>query len=390
MTYPALPTNKPVIDALMDRERIKGAARMLPEGTDAAAVTESQAKEIWHQVSLFLKEQGLSRKDVARDIGYSPGVISEVLNGQYKGDWRQVSIDLDAWLEGKQRQADAPSTTQFVWSSVAQEIRTVSALMCQLRRIGLVYGPETSGIGKTIALQAVHQETPGSLFVTCDKVESNPTGLLRSIAASLRMNQSAKNATLYKNIKDRLRGTSRLLIVDQVHNLRFAKNDKPFYILCDLWDATRAPQLWCGTADLVSYLRRGQSRGDESLAQIRSRIGYVRDLMQRCRESKDGGRGEPLCTIEQVRQMFGKNKIRLTPAAVKWLYDLANIPDSGALRTCSELVEIATITAEQIGHTTIDVPLLQAALRDSVQGDTFLILSAQLRPAETPRAARAG
>jgi DNA transposition AAA+ family ATPase len=384
--------SKPIIETLIERERIRGATRMFAEGTDAATVTEDKARLVAHDVETYIAAAKMSRKDVAREIGVTPGVVSEVLAFKYRGDWRSIILDLDRWLEGRLKADSSPTSgTTFVWTSVAEEIRTVAQLVTQTRKIGLVYGPNTSGIGKSLALQAVHQETPGSFLITIEKVEASPTGLIRAIARALRLSDTGRNTALYAKIKEKLAGTSRLMMVDQIHNLRTSRarsdTDKAFYILADLHDATRSPQLWCGTADLVAYFRRGQNR-DESLAQIRRRITYVRDLMQRTGEQKDGGRGEPLYTIEQIRQVFAKNKIRLTSDATHFLWRLACIPDSGALGTCSNLVLIATIVAEQRGLTSIDAKLLRAALRDSVQPETFDTLSAEITRAE-PRLAQA-
>jgi len=371
--------HQPIIDTLIERERIRGATRMFAEGTEATTVTEDKARQVAHDVECYIKATGISRKDVAREIGKTAGVISEVLAFKYAGDWRSVILDLDRWLETRYKSDNAPGRSTFVWTSVAREIQTVAALVTQTRKIGLVYGPDTSGIGKTMALQAVHQETPGSAMITVEKAEANPTGLMRAIARALRISDTGKTATIYGKVKERLVGTSRLLIIDQIHNLRSNRNrgdaDKAFYVLADLFDQTGAPQLWCGTADLVAYFRRGQNK-DESLAQIRRRITYVRDLMQRTRDGREGGRGEPLYDIDDIRKAFARNKIRLTPDAERFLWKLACIPDSGALGTCANLVLIATIVAEQRGLKSIDEKLLRAALRDTVQPATVGPLSA--------------
>jgi hypothetical protein len=373
---------RPVIEVLTDRERVIGANRMFTDGKDAASITEEEAKLVIQQVELYLQAKRtsktgkpeLSRKDVARALGYSAGVVSEVLNSNYKGDWRSVILDLDRWLDIQLKSDAAPAASSFIWTSVAQEIETVARLVTQLRRIGLVYGPDTPGIGKTMALQALNQVLPGSILVTVDKAHANPTGLLRALATALRLGETGKNATLYDRIVNKLSKTPRLVMVDQIHNLRFAKDDKPFYYLTDLWDRTKAPQLWCGTADLVGYLRRGKAKSDESLAQIASRVTYVRDLMQRTSSKNEGGKGEPLVTVDQVREMFAKNKVRLAADAVRFLWSLACLPESGSLRLCDNLVRIASITAEHEGFPSIDVRLIKAALKDSVQGETFATL----------------
>lgn len=362
---------------------------MIPEGTEASGITIELARQVWHDVETFISAHKISRKHIGRDIGYQPSVISETLAGTYRGDWRTVTRDMDAWLESEQRRREAPGASQFCWTAVAEEIRTVASVVRQLRSIGLVYGPDTAGIGKTMALRAIHQETPGSLLITVDRLEANPTGLLRAIARAAGISDGQANRAIYARLRELLRGTSRLLLVDQVHNLRRAKDDKPLYILCDLFDATGAPQLWAGTADMVQYLQMGTARGDQSLAQVRSRITYVRDLMARTRDQRDGGRGEPLLTIEQVREMFARNKLRLTPAAIRMLYELCLIPDSGALRTAVALVRIASLTAEQLDHKSIDAPLLQAALRDSVHAEVYDRLRHRLAAQADPARQRA-
>lgn len=358
---------------------------MIAEGTDVASITEDTARQVWHQVELFIKRHRITRKDLGRDVGYSPSVISETLAGTYAGDWRRVTADLDAWMESEERRRTQPENEpDFVWTSVAEEVRTVAGLCAQLRKIGLIYGPDTSGIGKTMAMRALHQEMPGSLLVTCDKVLATPTGVLRAIAAALRIGNGS-NRGLYSRIVSTLAGTSRLLMIDQIHNLRRTKDDKALYVLTDLYDATRAPQLWCGTADMVAYLR-GRGRGDESLAQVRSRICIVRDLMDRCGDGADGGHGEPLVSIEQIRAMYGR-KMRIAPDGIRMLYELANMPDSGSLRLCTTLTQIAAIVAKQRNVTTIDANMLLAALRDSVSGHVFREIKARIA-IDAPRAAR--
>lgn len=364
---------------------------MIPEGTDASAVTDSQVEHIIHQVSLFCEQQEISRQHLARAIGLSAATISEVLKGTYKADRRPIVLQLDAWLEQEYKRLSAPATTRFVWTSVAREIQTVAQLAVSLKVIGLVYGPDTSGIGKTMALQAIHAETPGSILVTIEKQHANATGLWRSIAQAMRIGDGKRNDFLYERIKGMLRDTPRLLIIDQIHNLRGRKDDIPLYLLADLYDQTNhAPQLWCGTADMVTYLNRGVKKGDESLAQLRRRIGVQRDLMQRTRSPEEGGRDEPLYTIEDIRKVFGSNKLKLTTDAVQFAWRLACIPDDGALGLVRNVVRIATIMGEFQGKTSIDASLLKSALNDCVQPAAFKRIRAEIESPVIGRISRVG
>jgi DNA transposition AAA+ family ATPase len=363
------------IDRLTEQARIRGASRMMPEGSKAADVTEAIARVVVDGVLKYKKEHDLVYDEIARDIGKTPSVLSEVVKFKYAGDWRSVILDLDRWLDAREESDKAPKPAEFVETKVAEEIATIASAAIALRTIALVYGPETSGLGKTMALQAVAAEKPGCIMVTVDKVRATAGGVLEQICKRLRIGYSHNDAWCFQKIVDHLKGTSRLLIVDQIHNLCGARKDKPFYMLADLQDRTNAPQLWCGTSDIVAYLRRGQAKGEEPLSQIRSRIGMARDLTQRARSN--GGGGGKLFSVDEIRKVFGQGKMRLTPDAARYLMRLANLPDSGALRTCKNLVVMAeTMYGKNGGDLTLD--MLRAAHHMLVPDASYTLLQAEL------------
>lgn len=362
------------MQSLKDRERMRGETRMFLEGTIAGDVTEELARQVVHHLDTYCKEHKITNSDIARDLDCSPGVISEVKKLKYAGDWRTKIIQIDAWLDNARNSRKIPGREpEFVETEVSREIYTIARLVIATRKIGLVYGPDSSGIGKTMTMRAIHREMPGSILITCDKIEANPTGVLRAMATELRITPAQSNRTLYARIKETLLGTSRLILIDQIHNLRNrsrVRDDKAFFILTDLWDATGAPQLWCGTADLYAYFLQGRSR-DESLAQIRRRIAFYRDLLQRTQPDGRGGKGEPLFSLESIRRAFGSNKIRLTDTGETFLMRLANIPDSGGLGTCANLLLVATIVAEEQSRDAIDAVFLAGCYRDTQKCDVF-------------------
>lgn len=336
---------------------------MIPEGTKPEQVTPQQVREVIEQVARYKVHASLSNNTVGKGIGYAGTTISQVLSGKYAGDVRQIVIDLDAWLEQRQKVDATPRTTDYVPTQVALEIKTVADTAIVLKTIGLVYGPTTSGVGKTMALEAIARETPGSIMITIEKVSASVSGLLTSIAEQLRIGTGPNQQMMFARIKEKFRNSGRLLLVDQIHNLCHAKNDRPFFVLCDLIDATGAPQLWCGTSDIVAYLDNGERKGRETLAQIRRRIGIARDLMERTRPGAGGG-GEPLYTIDEIRKIFGRGKMRLASDAAQYLCKLANHPDSGALGTCRNIVDMAVLMNESgRGETVLTQQMLRGAHR---------------------------
>jgi DNA transposition AAA+ family ATPase len=364
---------------------------MIAEGTDAKSVTDEQITQVAADVELARRSWKIDKAAIAKAVGYSASTISEFCSGKYKGDRGQVAIDLDNWLADEERRRDRPATTQFVWTNVASEIKAVAGYCLDHKTIGLVYGPDTSGIGKTTALKAIHYELGPrrSSLLTIDKVDANSTGVLRKLCQSIGVQDSGANKQRSDRIVTKLTGRSHLLIVDQAHNMRWAKNDLPFYILTDIFDATGTAQLWCGTSDLVSYLERQQSRNsDESLAQLRRRIFPRIDLMEGVRA---GGRGEPLVTVEQVRAMFAKNKLKLTDTAARFICRLGNQPDSGSIGVAVQIVQYATMLGEMRNLKSIDETLLQEALRRGFSSRRTELLLASMDIEQRPmKAAAAG
>jgi DNA transposition AAA+ family ATPase len=355
---------------LIGRDRIRGASRVIAEGTDAAKVSEDQIAAVASDVEIFRRAHNLHRRDIATAIGYTAGVVSEFLNGNYKGNRGQLAIDLESWLIEEESRRSRDESTSFTWTNVAQLIKATANYCLDMKRIGLVYGPDSAGIGKTTALQAIHQSfgPRRSSLLTLDKMDASPTGVIQKLCTALRLSHTHGNRNCFNKVVAKLRGRSHILLIDQIHNLCGAKGDKPFFILADLFDATEVAQLWVGTNDLVGYLNRQRVKThDESLAQIRRRVFPCVDLMEACRGS-DGG-GDLLVTTDQIRAMFARSKLRLTPDAWRFLCKLANTPDSGGIGLCVQLVQYATIIADLAGQTAVDVSHLRQAMRQGFMAD---------------------
>jgi len=341
----------------------------ITEGTPLEGVTEEQIQLVADDVRLFCRQHDIKLKALASAVGYGHATVSEFLAGKYAGARAAVAIGLQQWLIEEESRRARPATTQFTWTNVALQIKSVANYCLDFKKIGLVYGPDTAGIGKTTSLLAIHQllGPRRSSLVTIDKVDANPTGTLKKICQAMHMNDSGSCKNRFDRIREKLAGRSHLLLIDQIHNLRGAKDDKPFYILADLYDATKTAQLWCGTADLVEYLNRQRKKhGDESLAQIRRRIFPCVDLMEMLATGGPDGRGQPLVDVGQVVEMFGKNKLKITAAAARWLCGLINRPDTGGVGLCEQLVEYATMLGEMSQAKSIDVPLLKQAMRHGI------------------------
>jgi energy-coupling factor transporter ATP-binding protein EcfA2 len=350
---------------------------MIAQGTEAEHVTPEQIRQIADDVSTFIAHHKISRKELAEKTGWGSGTVTDFLNGTYKAHGGQIAIDLDDWLCAEEAARVRPQVTQYFPTNVAEEMQAVVGYCLEERTIGLVYGPKTSGMGKSTALTAIAQ-TMGprqAAMVTFDKVDANITGVLKKISAALRVSDTGTNKQRFDRVVKKIstddrRGTDQtgrrfILLLDQIHNLRDSKDHKPFYVLTDLHDATRTAQLWVGTADIAHYLKIQQDKvDDESLAQIKRRIYPQVDLVEALSSPGYGGSpGHPVVvTAEQFRGIFARSKLRITPAAVRAAVNLCNEPDGGSIGLVVQCVKYATMVAEMTNKKEIDVELLKQAL----------------------------
>ena len=316
--------------------------------TDPANVTEEEAADVIAAVRSYMAASRMSLTFAARAIGYSVSVLSQVFSRTYDGNWRQIVLDLDRWLADWVKADGVTKPAEFVRIRVAEEVFAVGEAAIRLKGIGLVFGP--AGLGKTLALRALAAEKPGAVYVSLKTIASSAAGVIEAIARAMRLIPSATqlHATRHSvaGIEDKLQGTPRLLIIDEIHKLCGQAGDRALTVLRDLYDATQSPQLWCGTTDLVAYLERETGDAREPLAQIRRRITICRDLTERTM-APGGGPGEPLYSIDEIRAVFAKSKMRLSADATRMLVELANVPDGGHLGVCSALVRMATILHER-------------------------------------------
>lgn len=368
----------------------RGVSRMIPDGTVADHVTRDQIIAVAEAVTAFIAKYKIPQIDVAKKIGYqSASVITEFCSGRYKGSNGLISLLLQDWLIEEEQRRSKPAITQFVWTNVAKTILSTANYLIDADQsngghIGLIYGPETAGLGKTFALQAIaerfnHKQLRARRcsVATINKADRSTSGVLRAITDALGLPVGRTSALSVRRIIDFLKGRSHLLIIDQIQSLRGVKGDMPLYVLSDLADETKTPQLWCGTADMMSYLERMRvDSADESLAQITSRVFPQVDLMATI--TGPDGTGEPLISPEQVAEMFAKTSLRITTDGLQFLMLVANTPDSGCVRTCVKIVSYAIAFATLKGIKQINAAQLKQAMRSGLGMHKIRLVSASL------------
>jgi hypothetical protein len=211
-------------------------------------------------------------------------------------------------------------------------MKAVASYCLDFKKIGLVYGHDSSGAGKTTALQAIYQDMGPrrSSLATIDKVDANPTGLLKKLCQAMRLNDNGSNK---QPLRPAAGKTQRA--VAPAHHRPGAQPARVQGRQAAVHPGgpvrrhrQRAAVGGDGGHGRVPA-RQQRKHSDESLAQLCRRVFPRVDLMEGIRNGRSGG--EPLVSIDQIREMFAKNKLKLTAAAARFLCELANQPDSGSV-----------------------------------------------------------
>jgi DNA transposition AAA+ family ATPase len=195
------------IDRLNQEARVLGPTRVIRDA-DPSKVTREQAEQVAEAVKAFRARTNVSLAFIARALGISAGTLSDVLRFVYAGNWRQVYLDLDRWLEDEHKREAAPKPTSFVWTRVAEEIRTVAEAAVTLKTIGLVYGP--SGVGKSLALHAIHADKPGSVLISIETAAATGPGIIEALAKAVRAGTSGSRYVSARYVLERERRAGRL------------------------------------------------------------------------------------------------------------------------------------------------------------------------------------
>lgn len=331
---------KNLIDKLIEDARYLGDIRML---RDEQPVTEDLAKQVIERFQQFLVRVEKSAEWAARSMGVSASTLSQVVSGNYAGDAEKHLRNIDRWLEGQIMREAAPKPAGFVRTSVAEQIYAAAKVVIKTNAIAVVHGP--NGCGKTMTLQAIRAETPGSLYVSVDSSGRRVRAVLDSLFKALRMSGlKLSTSQMFQQIATALRDTGRLIIIDEVHKLAGRQNDDALHVLRDLHDQTRCPMLWAGNGKIASYIRDNQSDGYDPLDQIFGRISVWLDLTEKA-ENAEGG-GSTLCTVQDIQKFLAGSKIRLSPDATRYLAKLGSDASLGCYRAVKHLVMLAMIYAK--------------------------------------------
>ena len=165
-----------------------------------------------------------------------------------------------------------------------------------------------------------------------------------------------------------LRGTGRLLLIDEAHQL----SSEALEFIRDLHDECGVPIVLAGTLKLNDAI----ADSDVFSGQLSSRVAIRYDITA----DLNAGNGPPLHSTDEIRRMYESDKLRMTNDGRELLTRIANLPGLGGLRLCTKLVQVAA-AARTDESQPIDARLLLKVLR-SLHGRQHAIATVERAVAE--------
>lgn len=250
--------------------------KMMANENQVTLFEQDDLAEIRENLRAHIEAQGKTQSDVARSLGVSVAAVSQFLAGSYAGNVARLADKVKRLLELESQRAVAPKRPGFVRTSIAQAVLDVAEYAHINGDLGLVYGD--AGVGKTMALQEYARTHPDAIYISVNPTVANPTGLLRKIISALGKNEFGTRMQERDYIVDLLRGSGRLLIVDEAQHLKL----QALEVLRSIHDEAGIGIVLAGNEVIYD---RMHGRGEAQFAQFFSRVGVRRHLRSRISEA---------------------------------------------------------------------------------------------------------
>ena len=240
--------------------------RVMDEQVDYQSAIESLRE--------YIAKSGKTQTAVGTELGISSGAISSFLSGKYKTPHTLIP-KVFALLSMNAKKAVAPKAPDFAETSISRTVYNTIAYAHLRGVIAVVYGD--AGVGKTSTVREYVKNDSLALLITISPTYSSITGVNELIAAQLGVRERVARR-LTAEIEDRLKGSGRVLIVDEAQHLTVRALN---HLRC-ISDESGVGIALVGNEEVYSKLR-GSGKAD--FAQLFSRIGMRKQVQTRDRKS---------------------------------------------------------------------------------------------------------
>lgn len=247
----------------------------------------------------YIENSNISQSKLARKLGYSASVLSQVMNGSYNGDMASFCRVAREFLEQQQQKLEAPQKPGFVETNITQEIRMAINFTRINNDLGIIVGEP--GIGKSTTLKKYAEETANCIYVEASKATKSPKAFLDEVLDTLGKEESGTMAHKQRALVKLLKDSNKMFVIDEAQHLTPATLETIRHIF---YDATDTPVILSGNPIVLDQMGKGAKA---EFAQFFSRIGIRRRLVNK-KSKKD------------VRMIVGQSVTNPSDDMINFLY----------------------------------------------------------------------
>lgn len=268
---------------------------------DVAAEEQLSYEQVIDRLKEYIAHSGKTQKAVGKELGISDGAVSGFLSGKYKTPHALIP-KIASLINRNKKIAVAPKAPDFAPTTISRTVQNAIAYAHLRGVISVVYGD--AGVGKTSTVNEYVKNDKLAMLITISPTFASITGVNELIAAQLGVRERvARKLTM--EIVDRLKGSGRVLIVDEAQHLTVRALN---HLRC-LSDESGIGVALVGNEEVYSKMR-GSGKAD--FAQLFSRVGMRKQV-----QTRD-------ISIADIESIFGRYE--LEEGVMKLLVGVANTP----------------------------------------------------------------
>lgn len=268
---------------------------------DVAAEEQLSYEQAIDRLKEYIAHSGKTQKAVGKELGISDGAVSGFLSGKYKTPHALIP-KIASLINRNKKIAVAPKAPDFAPTTISRTVQNAIAYAHLRGVISVVYGD--AGVGKTSTVNEYVKNDKLAMLITISPTFASITGVNELIAAQLGVRERvARKLTM--EIVDRLKGSGRVLIVDEAQHLTVRALN---HLRC-LSDESGIGVALVGNEEVYSKMR-GSGKAD--FAQLFSRVGMRKQV-----QTRD-------ISIADIESIFGRYE--LEEGVMKLLVGVANTP----------------------------------------------------------------
>ena len=180
------------------------------------------------RLEIFSEDNNMSFTKIAKAMGVGASTLSEWRKGTYSGDNEAFSEKVSDFLYRHKRKikrinfsvnTETKKRVFHVLNTIKKYVSSnITEGIIESSKIGYIYG--RAGLGKTHALQEWLKTYGGrGVLITAENGISS-VGLIKKIAKELKLDTSGSSETLKDRIKDAIKLTETIIIIDEGEHLK--------------------------------------------------------------------------------------------------------------------------------------------------------------------------